>query len=104
MSYLGNYLDQLIEQHRFRSDTELARFLGISRQHISRVRKTGILSDEKCMIIAKELGIDPLELFSYMRAQKSSSEDVRGVWLDLHRKTKRVKDFILLNRNIDDTE
>ena len=104
MSYLGTYLDQLVEKREFSSDTELARYLGISRQHLSRVRKTGVMSDEKCLQVARDLDIDPLELFSYMRAQKAHSDEVREIWFDMHRKTKRVKDYILLNRNLDDAE
>ncbi len=101
MSYLGTYLDQVSLKQGFKSDSELARHLDISRQHLSRIRQTGILSDEKCLIIAKELNIDPLELFALMRAQKAKSEDIRTIWLTLHRQTKRVKDSILLNSNLD---
>jgi transcriptional regulator with XRE-family HTH domain len=101
MSYLGTYLDQVSERQGFRSDSELARFLDISRQHLSRIRQSGVMSDEKCLIIARVLNIDPLELFALMRARKAKSEDIRVIWLELHRQTKRVKDSILLNSNLD---
>jgi len=99
MSYLGIYLDQLIEKKGLNSDAGLAKFLQISRQHISRIRKEGTLSDEKCLLIAKELDINPLELFALVRARKSKSEETREIWMQLHRQTKRVKAYILLNSN-----
>lgn len=100
MSYLGNYLDLILEKRRFNSDSDLAKYLNISRQHLSRIRKSGVMSDEKCLIVASELDINPLELFSYMRVQKARSADVKEVWMALHRSTKRSKDSILLNRNM----
>ena len=99
MSYIGTYLDQLIEKRNLKSDSELAGYLGISRQHISRIRIAGNLSEEKCFRLAQELDIDPLELFSYIRAQRASSPEIKLVWMELHRKTKRVKASILLNSN-----
>ncbi|GJM13273.1 MAG: hypothetical protein DHS20C12_16760 [Pseudohongiella sp.] len=99
MSYIGTYLDQLIEKREFKSDSELAKFLKISRQHLSRIRIEDSLSEEKCFQVAQELDIDPLELFSYMRAKKSSCKAISAIWMDLHRKTKRVKASILLNSN-----
>ncbi len=99
MSYLGIYLDQLIEKKRFNSDAELAKYLDISRQHISRIRKEGTMSDEKCLMVAKELDINPLELFALVRAKKSRCDDTREIWMELHRETKRVKAYILLNSN-----
>ncbi|MCG8414264.1 MAG: helix-turn-helix domain-containing protein [Pseudomonadales bacterium] len=99
MSYLGIYLDQLIEKKRLNSDTELAKFLQISRQHMSRIRKEGSMSDEKCMVLAKELDINPLELFALVRAKKSKTKETREIWMQLHRETKRVKAYILLNSN-----
>lgn len=100
MSYVGTYLDLMVEKRGFNSDSDLAKYLGISRQHISRIRKSGVMSDEKCLIVARELDIDPLELFSYMRAQKERSSEVKEIWMALHRSSKRDKDSILLNRNI----
>ena len=100
LSYLGTYLDLMVEKRGFSSDSDLAKYFGISRQHISRIRKSGVMSDEKCLKVAKELDIDPLELFSYMRAQKEKSSEVKEIWMTLHRNSKREKDSILLNRNL----
>lgn len=99
MSYIGTYLDQLIEKKDFKSDSDLAMFLNISRQHLSRIRIEGALSEERCFQIAQELDINPLELFAYVRAQRSNSPEIRAIWMDLHRQTKRVKASILLNSN-----
>jgi len=99
MSYIGTYLDQLIEKRQLKSDSELANYLKISRQHLSRIRIQGVLSEEKCYVVAKELDIEPLELLSYMRAKKSKSAELQNIWMELHRKTKRVKAYILLNSN-----
>jgi len=104
VSYLGTYLDLLVEKRGFKSDSDLAKYLNISRQHISRIRKAGVMSDQKCLIVARELDINPLELFSYMRVQKEHSPDVKEVWMALHRDSKRGKDSILLNRNLDSHE
>ena len=101
VSYLGTYLDLLVEKRGLKSDSDLAKHLNISRQHVSRIRKSGVMSDEKCLIVARELDINPLELFSYMRVQKEQSPDVKEIWMALHRDSKRGKDSILLNRNID---
>ena len=90
----------MVEKRGFSSDSDLAKYFGISRQHISRIRKSGVMSDEKCLKVAKELDIDPLELFSYMRAQKEKSSEVKEIWMTLHRNSKREKDSILLNRNL----
>jgi len=100
MSYIGTYLDQLIAKKELKSDSELANFLDISRQHLSRIRSDGrILSEELCYRIALELDISPLELFAYVRAQKSKRAEIKTVWMELHRQTKRVKASILLNSN-----
>lgn len=99
MSYIGTYLDQLILKKSIKSDSSLADYLQISRQHLSRIRIEGNLSEEKCLLIARELDIDPLELFSYMRARKAVNPEVKKVWMDLHRNIKRVKASILLNSN-----
>ncbi len=99
MSYVGTYLDQLIEKKNLKSDSDLANYLQISRQHLSRIRIEGVLSEEKCLIVASELDINPLELLSYMRAKKAKSEEARKIWMELHKKTKRVKAYILLNSN-----
>lgn len=100
MSYIGTYLDQLIGKRELKSDSELAGYLSISRQHLSRIRNDGrILSEDLCYRIATELDISPLELFAYVRAQKSKRPEVRAIWMDLHRQTKRVKASILLNSN-----
>ncbi len=99
MSYLGIYLDQLIESKGFKTDAELARFLDISRQHVSRIRREGMMSEEKCLLVARELDMNPLELLAIVRAKKSTSEEVRAIWMELHRETRRVKASILLNSN-----
>ncbi|MFN3163387.1 MAG: hypothetical protein ACE37N_07880 [Pseudohongiellaceae bacterium] len=59
------------------------------------------MSEEKCLEIATTLNIDPLELLALMRARKAKSEELRSVWMDLHRQSKKVKDSILLNSNLD---
>ena len=99
MSYIGTYLDQIVGKRDFKSDSDLANFLNISRQHLSRIRIEGRLSEEKCYQVARELDIDPIELFSYMRAKSAKNPEIRGIWMDLHRRTKRVKASILLNSN-----
>ncbi|NKB33228.1 MAG: helix-turn-helix domain-containing protein [Pseudomonadales bacterium] len=99
MSYLGIYLDQIVKKKGFSSDTELAKFLDISRQHISRIRREGAMSDEKCLLVAQVLDINPLELFALVRARKSKTKETREIWMELHKKTKRVKAYILLNSN-----
>ena len=100
MSYIGTYLDQLISRRDLNSDSELAGYLGISRQHLSRIRNDSrILSEELCHRIARDLDINPLELFAYVRAQKSKNQEIKAIWMDLHRQTKRVKASILLNSN-----
>lgn len=99
MTYLNTYLDQLMARKKFKSDSELARFLQVSRQHMSRVRKGGLLSEEKCLIVARELDIDPLEMFAYVSALKAKSDESKNIWMELHRKTKAVKAYVLLNSN-----
>jgi transcriptional regulator with XRE-family HTH domain len=100
MSYIGTYLDQLIVRRDLKSDSDLANHLEISRQHLSRIRSDGrVLSEELCYRIARDLDINPLELFAYVRAQKCKTPEIRAIWMDLHRQVKRVKASILLNSN-----
>ncbi len=99
MSYFNTYLDELLSKKGLKNDSELAKFLDVSRQHLSRVRKGSLFSEEKCYLIATELGIDPLELLSYNMYQKAKSEELKTIWLDLHQKTKKVKAYVLLNSN-----
>ncbi|MDA0688758.1 MAG: helix-turn-helix domain-containing protein [Proteobacteria bacterium] len=97
MIYFNVYLDELIRKKRLKNDSELAAYLSVSRQHLSRIRKGGLLSDSKCYRIAEDLGLNPLELFAYNQAQKADSPETRTVWMDLHLKYRRQKAYLLLD-------
>ncbi len=88
MAPLTKYLDALIKKKGLKSDSELANFLNLSRQAISRTRRDALLGESKCLIIARELDLNPLEIFSLVQAHKALSDESREIWVELHYKTK----------------
>ncbi len=89
MKLLASYLDELKEIKKLNTDTEIAEFMRVSRQHISRIRAGDYMSEEKCFLLAQYLDRDPLELISVNRALRAKNQEIREFWTDVHNKCVR---------------
>lgn len=81
MNRLSNVID-LYKESRYRTDTEMARALGVSPQYVSQARRTGKLSDEQCTAIADATGIDLAYILAARNALKSRGR-IRDAWEQL---------------------
>jgi transcriptional regulator with XRE-family HTH domain len=84
---LSQYLDELKKIKGLEKDSDLARFLKVSRAHISQIRGGIYMGEVKCFEVAKLLNREPLELLSLNRAIRNKDRKVQEYWLTVHRKT-----------------
>lgn len=85
MNSLSQYLDELKRIKDLKSDAELARFLDVSRAHISQVRSGAYMGESKCFELANMLGREPLELLSLNRAIRNTKDNrLQDYWLKVH--------------------
>ncbi|MBN4053261.1 hypothetical protein JYT97_00075 [Haliea sp. AH-315-K21] len=81
MNNFDIYLDELKEFQGFTTEQEIAAFLGIQPQSVSRARKRGYLNDDQTMMLADAIGRDPVEVFVARECIKEKNEKYRDVWL-----------------------
>lgn len=87
MISLSHYLDELKQVKDLKNDAELARFLNVSRTHISQIRSGAYMGESKCFVLATMLGREPLELLSLNRAIRNvKDKSLQNYWLMVHRK------------------
>lgn len=91
MKTVDNYLDSLKKKYDIKSDYALAKFLGISKQRITTYRQgRASFNTEFSIIIAKFLGLDPLEVISAMHAVREKDSLARSFWKDTYYKVAMV--------------
>ena len=89
MLSLSEYLNELKEINELKNDSEIARYIGVSRAHISQLRGGLYMGELKCYELALMLGREPLELLSLNRALRSKDRRLQEYWLSVHRQEQR---------------
>ena len=89
MHSLSRYLDELKMIKGLEKDSDLARFLKVSRAHISQIRGGTYMGEVKCFEVAKLLNREPLELLSLNRAIRNKDRQVHDYWLKVHKKSAK---------------
>lgn len=89
MRTLAHYLDDAKRKAKLSSDTELATLMGVSRQHISRIRAGDYMGEEKCFVLAEILGLYPLEIISLNWAIRAKDKKIKSFWLEVHAAERR---------------
>jgi len=75
-----------------RSDYEIANFLGVSRQYMTKINHGGVFSNKIAFQLAETLKIDPLEIMATCQALKTKNQEIRNVWIKLA-KEKGTSDY-----------
>ncbi|EIX9714748.1 helix-turn-helix domain-containing protein [Klebsiella pneumoniae] len=89
MKKLYDYIDALKRQTNLNTNAKISDYLGVTRQYITTLRYGKVwLSREKCLDIAKALGIDADEIIMTINAEKSQSLDEKEYWLNLAEKNR----------------
>ncbi|MCR3895437.1 helix-turn-helix domain-containing protein [Aeromonas caviae] len=66
---------------------EVAAELGFSSQYISQIKKGFIqVTDETAIRMAKEIGIDPIEVMISLNAVRTETPEVKAAWYDALKK------------------
>ncbi|MBM2883865.1 hypothetical protein JFK97_05635 [Chromobacterium phragmitis] len=81
------YLQDAIEKLGVESDTKAAEALKISKQAICSYRSgERIMDDFTCIMVAKTLGIDGMEVIAAAQMEREKSEERREIWADFRKK------------------
>lgn len=81
------YLEDALEKMGNVSDAEKAKRLKVSRQTISAYRKgERTMDDFMCIMVARELGIDPLEVIAAANMEREKTQERRDFWQDFRQK------------------
>lgn len=84
MNKLYDYIEALKRHTNLNTNVKIADYLDVSRQYITTLKYGKVwLSREKCLVIAKALGIDVVEILMTINAEKSLSLDEKEHWLHL---------------------
>ncbi|MCH7816315.1 MAG: hypothetical protein IIC60_07080 [Proteobacteria bacterium] len=89
MTEIAKYLQILKQQKEFSSYFKIAKFLGVSASYIYEVKRTGKLSDKKCIIIADKLNLEPLEIIAARNCDNAKDMMSRAFWSKVHYKYKK---------------
>lgn len=81
------YLQDAIEKLGVENDTQAAAALKVTKQALSHYR-TGIriMDDFTCIMVAKTLGIDGMEVIAAAQMEREKNEERREVWADFRKK------------------
>lgn len=75
-------LDAVRERHNLRSDTKLAKFLGLERSRVSLYRTgTRKLDPEACIRIADALDVPAAHVLALIQAERARRSEHRRIWL-----------------------
>ncbi|MGK6640584.1 hypothetical protein ACKVB0_026820 [Klebsiella pneumoniae] len=89
MNKLYDYIEALKRHTNLNTNAKIADYLDVSRQYITTLKYGKVfLSREKCLVIAKALGIDATEIVMTINAEKSQSLDEKEHWLSLAEKDR----------------
>lgn len=99
MKKLYDYIEALKGHTRLDTNTKIAEYLEVSRQYITTLKYgRNWLSRDKCLDIAKALGIDVTEIILVINSEKSESQEDRERFQQLAEKHRTPinppKDFL----------
>jgi DNA-binding transcriptional regulator YdaS (Cro superfamily) len=78
---IEKYLEEVMNSQNLRKDKELADWLGVTASAVSQYRKgTRTMSNEQCVMIALELGIDPLKVIMATDLDKAERAGQKSLW------------------------
>lgn len=81
MKTVNEYLDAIKQRHALPSDYALARLLRVSPANVTGYRKgKSGFDDERCLIVADLLDIDPVSVLADMNAARTKCPEARKVW------------------------
>ncbi|WP_435033221.1 hypothetical protein [Aeromonas salmonicida] len=87
MKWFDSYIDELKEKLNLPSDYAAAKFLGVPRQSMTKVRNGQVLGKDKCLRLAVAVAValkrDPLEIIATAEAQTEKNQELKAVWLKL---------------------
>lgn len=83
MRWFDSYIDELKEKMNLPSDYAAAKFLGVPRQSMTKVRNGQVLGKDKYLRLAIALKRDPIEIIATAEAQTEKNQELRAVWLKL---------------------
>lgn len=87
--FLEKILDQ--ERGRIENDSQLAAFLGISRQSMSGHRNNGTsLNIRTAVSVAEILGLDPMEVICCVMAEQAKKQEDKKFWRERYQKYKSL--------------
>ncbi|MCL6263164.1 hypothetical protein [Craterilacuibacter sp. RT1T] len=86
MKNARDYLEEALLKMGEISDAKKAEKLKISRQSISAYRKgERIMDDFMCIMVARELGIDPLEVIAAANMEREKTTERKDFWEDFRK-------------------
>lgn len=88
MDTLSTYLDELKRIKKLERDADIARFLGVTRTHVSQIRGGAHMGELKCFELALATRHDPIELLSLNRALRTKDKKLKNYWLAIHRQAR----------------
>ena len=91
MKTVDDYLDSLKKKYELKSDYALAKFLGISKQRITTYRQgRSSFNTEFSIIVAKFLGLEPMEIIAAMNAVREKDNLAQTFWKDTYYKMAMI--------------
>ena len=98
---IEKYLDEVMKSKDFTQDKELAKWLRVTPPAISQYRKgVRTMDNEKCVLVALELGIDPLKVIMATDLDKAERAGQSSLWEVFSRRTATTVSallFVLVN-------
>jgi len=83
MRWFDSYVDELKDRLNLESDYQVAKYLEVSRQYLTKVRNGQPLGRQHCIRIARALRRDPLEIIATAEAQREKDPDLKAIWVKL---------------------
>lgn len=84
MTSLNIYLEELKNLKSLRTDVELARLLGVSKQHIHRIKAGISMGDKSCFNLARALNKEPIELMSLNLSLRTKDLELKEYWFKIY--------------------
>jgi len=99
MKNFSAMLDLYMVAKGYQTDTEMASALGVSRQYMHRVRKLGKATDEFCMEIADQIGLERGQVLVARNADRETGA-IGEAWKELLGKVAAVGMLAVLGNNV----
>nr|WP_314898800.1 hypothetical protein [uncultured Deefgea sp.] len=87
MKTIAEYLDEAKEKHKIKSDSELGRTLGASKQSVSDWRVSRSKPDDyACIRLAELVGVNPLEIIAASHIEREADPERAKWWADFSKR------------------